>query len=252
MGLPLASSDQACLLRPADLPRTAIDALYVHIPFCFHKCHYCDFYSITHQSPQRMNRFVDRLLAEADRWTHPDAPPIRPRTVFFGGGTPSLLPIDAMARLIDGLRRRFDCSGLEEFTVEVNPATADADYCRMLHAGGVDRISFGGQSFDRGELATLERHHDPDDVPRSIEIARAAGFERLNVDLIFAIPGQTLQSWQDSVQRTLALETGPVSSSPLPYAPAAPSGASQGTINAAHTMPPSVASATRGANRRVA
>lgn len=209
-------------LRPADLPRDRISALYVHVPFCFHKCHYCDFYSITRQSPERMSAFVDRVLAEADLWTTTDGPQVLPRTVFFGGGTPSLLPAGAMRRLIDGLRRRFDFSHVIEFTVEVNPATADGEYCRMLRACGVDRLSFGGQSFDRGELATLERHHDPDDVPRSIDLARAAGFERLNVDLIFAIPGQTMGSWQESVRRTLALSTGHVSCYALTYEPNTP------------------------------
>src|SRR5688572_22387435 len=163
-------------LRPASLPKIEVPGLYVHVPFCFHKCHYCDFYSITRQSPERMERFVDLVLAEADQWTSGDGPTCKPHTVFFGGGTPSLLPIDAMRRLLRGLRDRFDFSLLDEWTVEVNPATASLDYCAMLHEHGVNRLSFGAQSFDRGELAVLERHHDPDDVVRSVEIARAAGF----------------------------------------------------------------------------
>src|SRR5947209_14731364 len=97
-------------LRPELLRPAAIAALYVHIPFCFHKCHYCDFYSITHQSPQRMEKFVERILTEARQWQDRASPQIRPRTVFFGGGTPSLLPIDAMQRLIQGLREIFDFS----------------------------------------------------------------------------------------------------------------------------------------------
>src|SRR5690349_8915554 len=116
------------VLRPSDVPRRLVDALYVHIPFCFHKCHYCDFYSITRQTPERMAAFVDRLLAEAAMWT--DSPVTGPvRTVFFGGGTPSLLPIDQMARLIAGLRQRLDLSAVEEWTVECNPATVSAEYC---------------------------------------------------------------------------------------------------------------------------
>src|SRR5258706_8488333 len=96
-------------VRAGEVPGADAPGLYVHIPFCFHKCHYCDFYSITHQSPDRMERFVDLILREADLWT--DAPPrVLPRTVFFGGGTPSLLPLDPMRRLIAGLRERFDCS----------------------------------------------------------------------------------------------------------------------------------------------
>src|SRR3954468_1325401 len=180
LGLPRAA------IHPRDLPRATIPGLYVHVPFCFHKCHYCDFYSITRQTPQPMTRFVDLMLREADMWADRN---VSPRTVFFGGGTPSLLPIDQMRRLIAGLRERFDFSALNEWTVEVNPATASLEYCQMLRDSGVDRLSFGGQSFDRDELKTLERHHDPDDVSRSIDLSRAAGFTRLNVDLIYAIPG---------------------------------------------------------------
>src|SRR5450432_346687 len=117
LGLPTAE------LHPGELPRAQITGLYVHVPFCFHKCHYCDFYSITRQTPERMTRFVDLLLTEGDMWTVQQAPAVRPKTVFFGGGTPSLLPIDQMQRLIAGLRSRFDFSELNEWTVEVNPAT---------------------------------------------------------------------------------------------------------------------------------
>src|SRR2546421_4582257 len=123
-------------LDPGALPRGAVGALYVHIPFCFHKCHYCDFYSITHQSPDRMDLFVDRMLLEAEQW---DATPvtIKPQSVFFGGGTPTLLPIEAMSRLIAGLRARIDLSDVSEWTIEANPATVSRDYCEMLRAAGV-------------------------------------------------------------------------------------------------------------------
>ncbi len=195
--------EPAVRLSPATIPVADVEALYVHIPFCFHKCHYCDFYSITRQTPERMEKFVDLLLAEADLW-HRETP-IAPRTVFFGGGTPSLLPLESMRRLLVGLRERFDLEQFDEWTIEVNPATADADYLRMLRASGVTRLSFGAQSFDLAELKTLERHHDPADVERSIGLAREAGFERLNVDLIYAIPGQTIDSWRRSLERALAL-----------------------------------------------
>src|SRR5262252_1185064 len=106
--------------QPNGLPTIEVAGLYVHIPFCFHKCHYCDFYSITRQTEQRMGQFVDLLLAEADLWTAGARPSIGLQTVFFGGGTPSLLPMPQMSRLIEGLRRRFDCSKVGEWTVEVN------------------------------------------------------------------------------------------------------------------------------------
>src|SRR5687768_15678523 len=120
-------------LRPSNLPRVLVDALYVHIPFCFHKCHYCDFYSITRQGEDRMKRFTSLILREAEMWTRAgDAPPLRPRTIFFGGGTPSLLPIDLMRELIGGLRQRIDFSDVREFTCEANPATVSLEYCQML------------------------------------------------------------------------------------------------------------------------
>src|SRR3954468_19385802 len=98
-------------LRAAEVPAAVIPGLYVHIPFCFHKCHYCDFYSITRQTPERMQAFVDRLLLEAEQWVVLQSGTVlQPRTVFFGGGTPSLLPTEQMQRLIYGLRTRFDFS----------------------------------------------------------------------------------------------------------------------------------------------
>jgi oxygen-independent coproporphyrinogen-3 oxidase len=204
--------------QPYDLPEAQSPGLYVHVPFCFHKCHYCDFYSITRQTPDRMARYVDLILREADQWLGSPVT-VRPRTIFFGGGTPSLLPLPEMQRLLGGLRARFDFSELNEWTVEVNPATAALDYCQMLREMGVDRLSLGAQSFDVAELKLLERHHDPNDVPRSVEIARAAGFSRINLDLIYAIPGQSLASWDRSLQATIALQTPHLSAYGLTYEP---------------------------------
>jgi oxygen-independent coproporphyrinogen-3 oxidase len=203
-------------LRPADVPVGPVHGLYVHVPFCFHKCHYCDFYSITRQTPARMAAFVDRVLAEADLWA---GRPVVPRNAFFGGGTPTLLPADEMVRLIDGLRQRFDLSHLDEFTVEANPATVTAEYCAALRAAGVNRLSFGAQSFDQRDLDLLERHHDPADVATSLALARAAGFARLNLDLIFAVPGQTLEGWRRTLATALSLGTDHLSCYALTYEP---------------------------------
>lgn len=205
------------------LPATIVPGLYVHVPFCSHKCHYCDFYSITRQSSQRMQRYVELILAEADQWASGlRGPMLRPSTVFFGGGTPSLLPIEAMRRLLLGLRERFDFSGLTEWTVECNPATVSSEYAAMLRENGVDRLSFGAQSFDGGELHTLERHHDPADVWRTMEIARTAGFRRVNVDLMYAIPGQSMTSWSASLEEAIKLGTEHISCYNLTYEPNTP------------------------------
>ena len=214
----LTLNNAAAMLRPSDVPPARVPGLYVHIPFCFHKCHYCDFYSITRQTPQRMARFVDLILREAAYWSK-WAGTIRPRTIFFGGGTPSLLPLDDMHRLLTGLRDRFDFDDLNEWTVEANPATVSLDYCQMLREAGVDRLSFGAQSFDPAQLKLLERHHDPDDVSRSVEIARQTDFMRINVDLIYAIPGQSLQSWSESLEHAISFRTPHVSCYGLTYEP---------------------------------
>jgi oxygen-independent coproporphyrinogen-3 oxidase len=209
--------------QPSKLPPIAIPGLYVHIPFCFHKCHYCDFYSITQQTPQRMSLYVDLLLSEAATWaSRGRGPTVQPQTVFFGGGTPSLLPLAEMRRLIAGLRNMFDFSQTTEWTVECNPATVFSEYASMLRESGVTRLSFGAQSFDRDELKTLERHHDPDDVARSVTIARQAGFKRINVDLIYAIPGQDVFSWNDSLESAVSLGTEHISCYALTYEPNTP------------------------------
>ena len=218
MSLPLLSSPA---LDATALPSAQVEALYLHIPFCFHKCHYCDFYSITHQGEDRMQRFVDLMLREAEMWTNSPIT-LHPRTIFFGGGTPTLLPIEQMRRLLRGLRERIDLAQVDEWTVEANPATVTLEYCQMLRESGVNRMSFGAQSFDRAELKQLERHHDPDDVPRSLDLARRAGFERLNVDLIYAIPGQSMESWEHSLEGAVALGTTHVSCYGLTYEPNTP------------------------------
>jgi oxygen-independent coproporphyrinogen-3 oxidase len=163
------------------------------------------------------------MLTEAELWIQtPTGKTFRPRTMFFGGGTPTLLPGDLMRKLLAGLRERFDLSRVEEWTVEANPTTVRREYCEMLRDGGVDRLSFGAQSFNPAELATLERHHAPPEVEASVTTARSAGFRRLNVDLIYAIPGQTPESWAQSLARAVALETPHISAYNLTYEPNTP------------------------------
>ncbi len=220
--LPLiATPDPALIERlPPNLPREAVCGLYVHVPFCAHKCHYCDFYSITRQSDDRMAAFVDRVLTEAARW--PDAATLRLGTVFIGGGTPSLLPRVEMARLLTGLAEVLGLKAVREFTVEVNPATADLDDLQSMRDHGVNRVSFGAQSFDPRALRVLERDHDPADVPKAVELARRAGIERQSLDLIYAIPGQTIETWEASLAAALATEVEHLSCYGLTYEPNTP------------------------------
>ncbi len=217
----IAPAPQEQTLDPQALAPAEVDGLYVHIPFCFHKCHYCDFYSITRQTPERMDRFVELLARELDYWMA-TTQIIRPRTIFFGGGTPSLLPPTSMRKLLEAIRARLDPGLFTEWTIEVNPATADLDYLRMLRSFGVDRISMGAQSFHPAELATLERHHQPEQVVRSVALCREAGFERINIDLIYAIPGQTLESWRESLRQAMDLKLTHYSCYNLTYEPNTP------------------------------
>lgn len=179
-------------------------SLYVHVPFCVRKCAYCDFYSVAGASRDHMERYVDGVLAELDVWIDSQAA-VRPRWLYMGGGTPTVLPPDTMHRLVEGLRDRLDMSALEEWTVECNPATADGDHLAMLRRYGVNRLSIGAQSFDAAQLSLLGRSHSPLDISRTVAAAREAGLANLGLDLIYAIPGQTIDSWTDNLQAAVSL-----------------------------------------------
>lgn len=194
-------------------------SLYIHIPFCFHKCHYCDFYSFV-DTHDRQEPFVARLERELAALA-PFAGGLPLRTLFVGGGTPSLLRPDLWRRLLQRLAASFDTSafgvGAGEFTVECNPETVTPELLDILASGGVNRLSFGAQSFEPGHLKTLERWHDPASVARAIDLARAAGFRRLSIDLIFGIPGQTVPQWRDDLRRALELRLDHLSCYNLTY-----------------------------------
>jgi len=223
-------------LDPSALPPAHVPALYIHVPFCAHKCLYCDFYSLPAQPPQRLQRYVDLLLAEANLHARNSPRPLlRPETVFIGGGTPTLLPLNSMRNLLRGLRQTFDLSLVNEWTIEANPATVTPDYCAMLADQRITRLSFGAQSFRTQDLAFLDRLHNPRDVAESIQIARAAGFTRLNLDLIYAIPDQDLAAWTSSLQAAVALDVQHISCYGLTYETGTPLSLrkQQGTIRPA-------------------
>ncbi len=204
--------------HPLGAPRAGGGArsLYIHIPFCFHKCHYCDFYSIVDRQ-DRQAPFTDRLIAELEALA-PHASTLD--TIFVGGGTPTLLRPDLWERLLAALHGLFRVSASAEFTVEANPETITSELAGLLAGGGVNRISVGAQSFNEKHLKTLERWHDPAKVGRAIELARDAGIARQSLDLIFAIPGQTLEDWARDLDTGLALGTTHLSAYNLTYEPA--------------------------------
>ncbi len=198
-----------------------VRSLYIHVPFCSHKCHYCDFYSLV-DARDRQAAFVDRLIRELEG-VAPWFAGVPLRTVFIGGGTPSLLRIDLWERVLASLHRLLDtrviAAGEGEFTVECNPETASDELMGALAAGGVNRISLGGQSFEARHLRTLERRHNPENVPRAVEAARKAGIARQSVDLIFGVPGQTHAEWARDVERAIGLGTTHLSCYALTYEP---------------------------------
>lgn len=193
----------------------SVASLYVHVPFCNHKCHYCDFYSLV-DNQGRFEAFTTRLIRELAALS-PFAGPLR--SIFIGGGTPTLLPIACWDKLLACLHQRFQVSTDTEFTVECNPETADLTLFEVLVQGGVNRMSLGAQSFHRQHLATLDRIHHPESLPKALDLARTAGITRCSVDLIYAIPGQTLDEWHADLQQAIDLGTDHLSCYNLTYEP---------------------------------
>jgi len=178
-------------------------ALYIHIPFCTNKCHYCDFTSYVLKG-QPVDQYLDALEQEMQR-TVAEWPPVEIDTVFVGGGTPTVLTPPQMERFLKAVRTYFPLAPDVEFTMEANPGTTDIDKLTAMKEGGVNRISFGVQSFDNGLLERIGRIHSVDDVYRSIENARKVGFTNLSIDLMFGLPGQTVELLRDSVNKAMEL-----------------------------------------------
>jgi len=171
--------------------------LYVHLPFCAHRCGYCDFVTVVGRGEQH-GSYVDALLAELE--LEGGALADRLETVFLGGGTPTFTASTELARLLDGL------PVAEELTVEANPETVTPKLARLLCSSGVNRISLGAQSFQAHLLEVLERQASPDDVRRAVYLLRDAGFDNISLDLIYGIPGQSAADLDRDLAEALALE----------------------------------------------
>jgi oxygen-independent coproporphyrinogen-3 oxidase len=178
-------------------------ALYVHVPFCQAKCPYCDFNSYAGLEAV-MAPYVDALIAEMTLWREAtrDA---RVTTVFFGGGTPSYLPLDQTERIFAGLRSAFRLAPDAEITAEANPGSADSARLDGLHDIGFNRLSLGVQSFQDDELRLLGRIHSAAEAGEAYRAGQRAGFENVNLDLIYGLPGQTLVIWQRTLAEAIAL-----------------------------------------------
>jgi len=178
-----------------------IGSLYVHVPFCARKCAYCAFYSEA-ASGEIVNRYVAALIREMKLV----AGDLKPRTVFFGGGTPSLLNLRHWRQILDAMAR-LNLLGAAEWTVECNPATVSLEKAKLLRSFGVNRISMGVQSLAGALLKRLGRIHTRAQVFKSFDILREAGFDNINLDLMFAVPGQTLDVWRDTIVEALAMRS---------------------------------------------
>jgi putative oxygen-independent coproporphyrinogen III oxidase len=188
--------------------------VYVHIPFCATRCDYCDFATWTDRA-HLVDDYVAACIRDVERRELPDA-----TSVFFGGGTPSLLEASRLTAILDAIPRATGA----EVTVECNPDSIDPAKLRAYRDAGVNRVSFGVQSMRAHVLVALGRTHDPDNVARGVAWAREAGIERVNLDLIYGTPGETVADWEATLDAALALEPGHVSAYALTVEPGTPLG----------------------------
>lgn len=208
---------RTCALDAFSLRFASMQGLYLHIPFCEKKCVYCDFYSI--ESTGLIDAFVERLLAELSMRSDHTTPCT---SIFFGGGTPSLLSPLQMERILDRVHACFTIAPDAECTMECNPGTVTLDNLQAYRSLGINRLSFGVQSFNEAELTFLARIHNADDADHAMHLARTAGFDNVNMDLMFALPPQTMESLAYSVDRMLALQPDHISAYSLIFEPGTP------------------------------
>ena len=188
-------------------------SFYVHIPYCIKRCGYCDFNTYTPNELQDgatleivSNDYIDAVLRELDAAPLDEVP-----TIFFGGGTPSLLPADDLGRVITAIKVRNGLTPDCEITLEANPDSVTAEKLNRYIEVGFNRISFGMQSAKPHVLAVLDRTHNPENVKRAVDMARAAGFSSISVDLIYGTPGESLDDWRETVTNALSLDIDHIS-----------------------------------------
>jgi len=191
--------------------------LYVHVPFCDAKCRYCGFYSEPVKNHDTV-RLVSVTITELDRKRGQES--FFVQTVYIGGGSPSCLPGEQLLRLVNEITSRWPKP--EEFTIEVNPGQVNEDILSQLCVCGVNRLSIGAQSFNASELDFLGRRNSVADICRAVQTAKQAGFDNISIDLIFAVPGSTLESWENSLQSAIDLGIQHISTYSLTYEESTP------------------------------
>lgn len=188
--------------------------LYIHIPFCSQKCIYCDFYSVPVR--EKADEYIKSILAELkSRIRELDGEEIS--TIYLGGGTPSMLSLEQIGYLISNIGSICDLDDVAEFTMEVNPDDITQEYANGLHGMNINRISMGIQSFNDDELKTIKRRHDSSQAADALEYLKKAGFENISIDLIYCLPGQTLESWSETVNRAVNAGVQHISAYGLTY-----------------------------------
>ncbi len=178
--------------------------IYLHVPFCLQKCFYCDFFSI----PGRPDTsgYVEAVRQQIRQTAElEEIKAQQPATIFFGGGTPTMLSPEILADLLQDCLHHFDCPDDLEISIEVNPATVDGHGLQVLRRAGFNRLSIGVQSFNDQELARIGRAHSADDAAQTAQMARQAGFDNINLDLMYGLPDQELNIWQETLQQALEL-----------------------------------------------
>jgi oxygen-independent coproporphyrinogen-3 oxidase len=176
--------------------------IYIHIPFCRSRCSYCDFATGIYERPLA-ERYVEALVKEIEAWDEVSPRPVN--TIYFGGGTPSLLSPAQVGAILETVYARFEVESGAEVTMEMNPGTVTPEIVAAFRQLGINRASFGAQTFDDRELARLGRSHTTEDTTNTFKLLRDAGFENVSFDLIAGLPGQTVSGWRYNLDRALAL-----------------------------------------------
>ncbi|MGA7722264.1 MAG: radical SAM family heme chaperone HemW [Ignavibacteriaceae bacterium] len=178
-------------------------AIYIHIPFCDHKCIYCDFYSII--TSENIERFLSSIKKEIKSYSKTYSKDKIYKSIYFGGGTPSLMEPGYLLEIILNIKDNYNISEDAEITMETNPGTVDKEKLNLFRKAGINRISIGIQSFDNDDLNFLTRIHDKDTAIQTVLIADEIGFENISIDLIFNLPGQTIEKWKMNLQKAVEL-----------------------------------------------
>ena len=195
-------------------------ALYVHIPFCASKCAYCDFASFPRREGE-WSRYFDALWGELEGWK-PALAGYEVRTAFFGGGTPTLVPAEYIVETLNRARRTAPFAEDVEITIEGNPGTLAPEKLAAYRAAGVNRLSLGAQSFDDGLLRSLGRIHAAAQIGEAVAMAREAGFDNVSLDLMYALPGQGMDQWRETLESAVALGVEHLSAYSLIVEPGTP------------------------------